>query len=223
MVIHCSAVADKEPILTVDDEASDDVVVPAHAAGGFSYDEQTLGRSASVFDSGVEFVPAAVPPVAPLPGVAPEHAAQPERPLSNRERNRRVRLEARRVRRVLRHIEPWSVLKLSLLFYFCLWLIFMLAGVLLWSFAESSGLLDNIEDLVESLFALDEENEFWSGGTIFEAFAAGTLVLSIAGVTMNVLLCVLYNLISDLTGGIRVTVIEEESARFTPPKRRSRR
>jgi len=216
-------VADKDPILTVDDEASDDVV-PAAAAGGFSFDEQTLGRSESVFDAGVEFVPAAVPPQAPMPGIGePHQATEPERPLSNRERNRRVRLEARRVRRVLRHIEPWSVLKISLLFYFCLWLIFVLAGVLLWSFAESSGLLESIEDLVESLFALDEENEFWSGGTIFEAYAAGTLVLSIAGVTMNVLLCVLYNLISDLTGGIRVTVIEEESARFTPPKRRRRR
>ena len=197
--------------------------MPSAQASGFSFDEQTLGQSESVFDSDVEFVPAAVPPIAPLPGVdVGQPVGGPERPLSNAERNRRVRLEARRVRRVVRHIEPWSVLKISLLFYFCLWLIFVLAGVLLWSFAESSGLLDSIEDLVESLFALDDENEFWRGRRIFEVYAAGTLVLSIAGVTFNVLLCVLYNLISDLTGGIRVTVIEEESARLTP-KRRMRR
>ena len=50
-----------------------------------------------------------------------------------------------------------------------------------------------------------------------------TMVLAIAGVTFNVLLAALYNLISDLTGGVRITVIEEESARFTPPKRRRRR
>jgi len=48
------------------------------------------------------------------------------------------------------------------------------------------------------------------------------LVLSIAGVAFNVLLCVLFNLISDLTGGVRITVIEEESARFQPPRRRAR-
>ena len=83
-----------------------------------------------------------------------------ERMLSSGDRRRRVKLEARRVRRIIRHIELWSVLKFSLLFYFCLWLIFVLAGVLLWSFAESSGTLESIEELVEDLFALDEAEEF---------------------------------------------------------------
>jgi len=201
------------------DEQGDASVQPAN----FSLDEQSLGRSASVFDAGVDFVPPAAPPLM-SPPLAPEEPEAPEREraLSPGERRRRVRLEARRVRRVIRHIEPWSVLKISLLFFFCLWLIFVLAGVLLWSFAESSGTLESIEDLVESLFALDQSEEFWSGGTIFRAYALGTLILSIAGVTFSVLLSVLYNLISDLTGGIRITVIEEETARFTPPRRRSR-
>lgn len=195
----------------------------------FAYDEQTLGRSESVFDAGVDLTPPAIPPAAPVPGMVEAGPASgvgggdPERPLTSRERRRRVRLEARRVRRVVRHIEPWSVLKISILFYFCLWLIFMLAGVLLWSFAARSGTLESIEELVEDLFALDESGDFWRGDTIFRAYAIGTLVLSIAGITFNVLLCVLYNLISDLTGGIRLMVIEEESARFTPPRRRARR
>ena len=183
------------------------------------FDEQRLGRSTSVFDAGVDLG---------LPGTAPQAPVGPtpvavERPMSNRERRHRVQLEARRVRRVIRHIEPWSVLKISVLFYLCLWLIFLLAGVLLWSFAESSGTLDSVEELVKSLFALDPEVDFWSGGTIFRVYTMMTLVFAIGGVTFNVLLCVLYNLISDLTGGIRLTVIEEESARFKPPARRARR
>lgn len=189
--------------------------------GSYAFDENTLGRSTSVFDSGVEFVPPAVAPMAPEP--VPSATAPPERSLTSRERRRRVKLEARRVRRIIRHIELWSVLKVSVIFYFCLWLIFVLAGVLLWSFAESSGTLESIEELIESLFALDESEDFWSGGTIFRAYAIITLALSIAGITFNVLLAALYNLISDLTGGVRITVIEEESARFTPPKRRPRR
>lgn len=231
--------ADTEPTLTVEDEDEDteeEVSNSDAPAAAFTYDEQTLGRSTSVFDAGVDLTPPVIPPAAPPIGMYDPNGYDPtgyathdgydpasERSLTNRERRRRVRLEARRVRRVVRHIEPWSVLKISLLFYLCLWLIFVLAGVLLWSFAESSGTLESIEELVESLFALDEEKEFWSGGTIFRAYAIGTLALSIAGVTFNVLLCVLYNLISDLTGGVRLTVIEEESARFTPPKRRARR
>ncbi len=216
--------ADNEPTLTVDDSASDEVELggaPSEPGSAFTFDEQTLGRSTSVFDSAVEFVPAAVPPTAPDAAVYSE--APPERALTSRERRRRVKLEARRVRRIVRHIELWSVLKISLLFFFCMWLISVLAGVLLWSFAESSGTLESIEDLVESLFALDQTEDFWSGGTIFKAYTIMTLALSIAAVTFSVLLAALYNLISDLTGGIRVTVIEEETARFTPPKRRQRR
>lgn len=211
--------------MTVDESMpeGDDQLDASVQPSSFSLDEQTLGRSSSVFDAGVDFVPPAAPPLMSPPLEPEEPAPERERAMSPGERRRRVRLEARRVRRVVRHIEPWSVLKISLLFFFCLWLIFVLAGVLLWSFAESSGTLESIEDLIESLFALDEEEDFWSGGTIFRAYALGTLILSIAGVTFSVLLSVLYNLISDLTGGIRITVIEEETARFTPPRRRTRR
>lgn len=214
--------------MAVEDPESDETsgIGDAVQPSAFTYDEQTLGRSESVFDAGVDLTPPVVPPMAPVPASAESEFGSepaPERPLTSRERRRRVRLEARRVRRVIRHIEPWSVLKISILFYFCLWLIFMLAGVLLWSFAARSGTLESIEELVEDLFALDESGDFWRGDTIFRAYAIGTLILSIAGITFNVLLCVLYNLISDLTGGIRLMVIEEESARFTPPRRRARR
>ena len=67
--------------------------------------------------------------------------AVPGRPLprmSRAERRRRVRLQARRVRRVIRHVEPWSVLKISLLFYACLWVIFLVAGFMIWGVAVAS-------------------------------------------------------------------------------------
>ncbi len=182
----------------------------------FAYDEQTLGQAESVFDAGVEFG------APPAPMLAPVVEAPEQIQISARERRRRVRLQARRVRRIVRHIEPWSVLKISLVFFACMWLIMMLAGLLLWSFAERSGTLDNIEDLVKTLFTLEEEEEFWSGNTVFRAYAIGGAVLAIAGIAFNILLCVLYNLLSDLLGGIRLTVIEEESARFRPPRQRRR-
>ena len=224
--------AENEPTLTVDEAAEGDVTPAPEAApepameqagersSSFPYDEQTLGRSTSVFDAGVELLAPTPPPVVMAPPTAAPHV---DKPMSAGERRRRVRLEARRVRRVVRHIEPWSVLKVSVIFYACLWLVFLLAGVLLWSFAERSGTLTSIEDLIEDLFQLDPEEDFWSGSTIFRSYAIATLFLSVAGVAFNVLLCVMYNLISDLTGGIRMTVIEEESARFRPPPRRRRR
>lgn len=151
-----------------------------------------------------------VPPVASPPPRRPLRASD----LPSRERRRRVRLQARRVRRIVRHIEPWSVLKISIIFYLCLWVILMIAGVMLWGAAESAGVIEKIESFVRDLFALDEFTI--NAERIFRGVALSGFVLVIAGTAFNVLLCVLFNLISDLTGGLRVTVIEEESARFRP-------
>lgn len=137
-------------------------------------------------------------------------------------RDRRVagRLRARKVRRLVRHVEPWSVLKVSLLFYFCLWVILLIAGVILWSFAVGSGTIDNVENFVRELFAL-ETFEF-NADEIFRASAIGGLVLVVAGSGFTVLMAVLFNLISDVTGGVRFTVVEEETARPRPKRTRPR-
>ncbi len=146
-------------------------------------------------------------------------AHQPVR-VTPREYRRAVRLQARKVRRVIRHIEPWSALKISLIFYLCLWVIVMLAGVMLWSVAVGSGTVDDTESFIEELFALEEFK--FNAGQIFRGLAVGGLVLVVAGTFFNVLLCVLFNLISDLTGGMRITVIEEETARQRPRTRARR-
>ncbi len=131
-----------------------------------------------------------------------------------RDRRTAGKLRARKVRRLIRHVEPWSVLKISLLFFFCLWAIFLLAGVGLWRVATEQGVLDNVENFIEELFVL---NEFaFNGAQIFRGAAIGGLVLTVAATGFHVLLAVLFNLISDLTGGLRVTVIEEETARVWP-------
>ena len=48
---------------------------------------------------------------------------------------------------------------------------------------------------------------------IFRIYAVGGLVSVVAATGFTVVLSVLFNLISDLTGGVRITVIEEETAR----------
>ncbi|NCG37610.1 MAG: hypothetical protein GWP48_08835 [Actinobacteria bacterium] len=131
------------------------------------------------------------------------------------------RLRARKVRRLVRHVEPWSVLKISLIFYFCLWVILLIAGVMLWNLAVSSGTVDNIETFVTELFAL--ESFTFNADQIFRASSIGGLVLVVAGAGFTVLMAVLFNLISDVTGGMRFTVVEEETARPRPKRIRPRR
>ena len=106
------------------------------------------------------------------------------------------------------------MLKIGLVFYFCLWCVMLVASVLLWSAAVSSGTIDNIESFIEELFAL-ETFEF-DADQIFRAYALGGLVMVVASTGFTVLLAVLFNLISDLMGGVRVTVVEEETARPRP-------
>jgi hypothetical protein len=131
--------------------------------------------------------------------------------LTKRERRQLGRLRARKVKRIVRHIDPWSVLKLSLLFYACLFVVFMVAGTLLWNLAGAAGTIASIESFIKDIGAFKTFS--FSGGTIFRASFLAGLILVIAGSGLNVLLTVLFNLISDLVGGIRISVIEEETAR----------
>jgi hypothetical protein len=131
--------------------------------------------------------------------------------LSKSERRKLGRLRARKVKRIVRHVDPWSVLKLSMLFYVCLFVVFMVAGTLLWNLAGAAGTISSIESFVKDIGAFKTFS--FDGATIFRASFLAGLILVIAGSGFNVLLVVLFNLISDLVGGIRVTVIEEETAR----------
>jgi len=152
---------------------------------------------------------------------SPPPRPKKQRKISIFEKRRRVKLQARRVRRIVRHIEVWSVLKISILFYACLWAIFLIAGFMVWGVAESSGTVGKLETLITELFALDTFT--FDGKQIFKGYSLGGLVLAIAGSTMNVLMCLIFNLISDLTGGLRLTMIEEETVRPAPPRRLRRR
>lgn len=155
------------------------------------------------------------PKTQPRPGSGSRTPARQSSPWAKR-RSRRLR--ARRVRRLVRHVEPWSVLKVSLIFYFCLWLILLGAGVILWNLAVGSGAVANIENFVRELFAMQSFEI--NGDQIFRIASMGGLVLVVAGSAFTVLLAVLFNLISDITGGVRMTVVEEETAR--PRARRTR-
>ena len=116
----------------------------------------------------------------------------------------------RRVRRLVRHVEPWSVLKVCLVFYLCIWGLLVIATRMLWSAADEAGTIGKVESFVEELFAL--ESFAFDSAQIFRIFVLGGLVLVVGGIGITVVLVVLFNLISDLTGGIRFTMVEEETA-----------
>lgn len=130
------------------------------------------------------------------------------------ERRRTARREARRVRRVLYGFELWSVLKVSLLFYLCAWGVFLLAGVILWNVVNSQGYVERFENFILEIF--NYETFTINGDELFRWYLWLGLFSVLVLTALTVVLCLLYNLISILVGGIRVTLIEEETVRLRP-------
>jgi hypothetical protein len=114
----------------------------------------------------------------------------------------------RRVVRILREIDVWSVFKVALVVHAACVVVAMLTLTLLWSVASASGAIDNVENFLES-FGWDT---FTFRGTDLFVNAGGVLLLLGAlGTGVWVIAAVVFNLVTELVGGIRVTVLEEET------------
>ena len=114
----------------------------------------------------------------------------------------------RRVRRVVRKIDTWSVLKVSALFFLTLMLVLVLAGVLLWSAGSVIGAVGSVERFMQ---AIGFEDFRFIGVQLLRGIVAAGLVVVVLGTGFSVLVTVVYNLISDVVGGIQLTVLEEET------------
>ena len=128
------------------------------------------------------------------------------------------RPRVRKVTRVVRHVDPWSVFKVAIVFNLVLYVVLLTAGVLLWNVAYATGTVDNLERFFESFGW--SEFEFDGGAIYHSAWIAGLFgVIGLTGVA--VLAATLFNLITDLVGGVRLTVLEEEVVERTmSPMRR---
>lgn len=128
------------------------------------------------------------------------------------------RPRVRKVTRVVRHVDPWSVFKVAFVFNLVLYGVLLTAGVLLWNVAYATGTIDNVERFFESFGW--SEFEFNGGAIYHSAWIAG--LFAVIGLTgAAVLGATLFNLITDLVGGVRMTVLEEEVVeKTTAPMRR---
>jgi hypothetical protein len=113
----------------------------------------------------------------------------------------------RRARLVLRKIDPWSVLKFSLLFYFCLLLIMLLGSAIIFAILKAFGVIANIQKLIGDL---SSSPYTISGGRIFRWLFLFGLLGAIVASAVTVFLAFLYNLIADVVGGIEISVAERE-------------
>jgi hypothetical protein len=156
----------------------------------------------------------------PLEPVSPEHA-WPSTIVRAPAQARLPRRGIRRTRVEVRRLGPLSVLKFSLIFYFCVFLVIYLALAIIWAILSASGVIESLEELLGTIFpsgkGLSPTQQVSTGrpqpiaidtGEVFTwLFFAGCVGVAVWSL-INVFVAVMYNLISDIVGGVEVTLAD---------------
>lgn len=155
----------------------------------------------------------------PKPAVQKQrNPAPPEPPARPAGAMARVQVAANRSRGPLRasmqirHIDPWSALKVSLLLSVALFFVWMVAVAILYLVLGMMGvwtkLNSNVGDLV--LATSGGGGELVSSGTIFGGAALIGLVNIVLLTAMATVGAFVYNLSTDIVGGIEVTLADRD-------------
>ncbi len=127
--------------------------------------------------------------------------------------------DPRRIRVQIRRVNPWSILKFSLIFYVCILVVVLVGMTILYTILSSLGVIDTLEELLTSVWAPgggdvatgpnDPVTPFQiNAGYLFRTlFLIGTISTALWS-AFTMFMALLYNLIADLVGGIEVTLVE---------------
>ena len=128
-----------------------------------------------------------------------------------------LRGKPRRARLVVRRVDPWSVLKFSLLFSICLLIVFVVAVAALYYALDSLGVFDSVNEFVRDVTQAGTDERPTGGFDV--TFSAGRIIGGAAVIgAINVVIITaistlgafLYNLCSDIVGGIELTLAERD-------------
>jgi hypothetical protein len=116
----------------------------------------------------------------------------------------------RRVRRIIRKIDPWTALKVSAVVWAVAALALVLGGVIFWSVLERSGLPNRLtEFLVEITLIEPGTRPFANTEQFFRVMIFGSVAWWVLMTGSTVAFALVYNLVTDVVGGIEVVVLEE--------------
>jgi hypothetical protein len=116
-------------------------------------------------------------------------------------------LRSRTDRRLIRRIDTWTVFKVSFMFYLLMVIIVLIAGIATWNVAEHLGFIGDIQKSVRSL--ADDKSFVFHGRVALRWAAIGGAALGLLGTLFNTVAAMLYNLLSDVIGGLQVVVVTE--------------
>src|SRR5688572_1037424 len=107
----------------------------------------------------------------------------------------------RRVRRIIRKIDAWTALKVSAMVW---------GGVIFWSVLDRAGLPQRLTDFMVEITLIDEGAQpFANVEQFFRVMIFGSVVWWVTMTGATVAGAIVYNLVSDVVGGLEVVVLEE--------------
>ncbi|MGH9056901.1 MAG: DUF3566 domain-containing protein [Acidimicrobiales bacterium] len=139
------------------------------------------------------------------PAGAPSRASPPGASATARGPRRARRAQWMQSRGAVRHVHVGTVAKVSLVFYFLVLAGVVVATIILWYVASAFGAIHSIERSIQTLF--DLKNFKLHEARVIGYVCGGGAVLAIAGAIANVIAACMYNLISDVVGGVKVDVV----------------
>jgi hypothetical protein len=116
---------------------------------------------------------------------------------------------ARRARLLVRHIDPWSTLKFSFVLAIAMFFVWLVAVGVLYGVLDGMGVFEQINSLYSEVSGNGSDRLFSPGLVLGTAMLVGAvnIVLFTALATIGAFV---YNICSDLVGGIEVTLAERE-------------
>lgn len=150
------------------------------------------------------------PPTVRVGGYTPPERVPPAAAPSAQSRSVRV---PRRTSLQLKRLDPWSVLKISLVLSVCGFLVWLVAVGVLYGVLAGMGVWDQINGTYSDLTSANNPQlnaQLISGGRVFGvAFVIGlvNIVLMTALATVGSLV---YNIAADFVGGVEVTLSEPD-------------
>ncbi len=118
--------------------------------------------------------------------------------------------QVRRVRRIIRRVDAWTVFKVSAVFWAVFAVAMTLGLVMFWSVLEASGIPDRITSVLVEITLLEQGSDPFGNAESFLRLAVfSSVVFAVLSTGLTTLAAVMYNLIADVVGGVEIVVLEE--------------
>lgn len=108
----------------------------------------------------------------------------------------------------VRRVDLWSVLKVSLCFYVAALVVILAAGIVAWLIVDAAGGIASFEDFMGDLVSA-RNYRLVPGELLVGSILVGVVLAALLTI-ITVVAAALYNLFSELVGGVEVELVESQ-------------